>query len=144
MEAPPRDFALIRLDPGVTANAEVCHFGGPTGLNEELSGMPVVLSYYGGGVLTGDLLPARSALALSLRDPDEVFLTGLATPGDSGSPVLDPEGRAVGVLVTVGLLLGGVGPSGSELGTVGVTRLGPQLREAERVLGQGSLVLVQP
>jgi hypothetical protein len=144
VEAPPRDFGLIRLDPGVSANAAVCHFGGPAGLNEQLSTEPVVLSYYGGGVLTGDVLPARSALALSLIDPDEVFLTGLATPGDSGAPVLDPEGRAVGVLVTVGLLLGGIGTGGSELGTVGVTRLAPQLRQAERALGQGSLVLVQP
>jgi SAM-dependent MidA family methyltransferase len=28
----PKDFALIRLDPGVAANPQMCHFGGPTGV----------------------------------------------------------------------------------------------------------------
>ena len=31
----PKDFALIRLDPGVAANAQMCHFGGPTGVNTD-------------------------------------------------------------------------------------------------------------
>ena len=30
----PKDFALIRLDPGVEASPEMCHFGGPTGIFE--------------------------------------------------------------------------------------------------------------
>ena len=31
----PKDFALIRLDPGVAANPQMCHFGGPTGTNTD-------------------------------------------------------------------------------------------------------------
>ena len=45
----PKDFALIRLDPGVEANAQMCHFGGPTGVNSDQGATPVVLHHFGQG-----------------------------------------------------------------------------------------------
>lgn len=140
---PPKDFALIRLANGVAAEPAMCHFGGPTGINSEASAEPSVLRFYGNGLVTGDVLPARSALALSMADPDEVFLTGLAAPGDSGAGVIDAQGRAVGVLVTVGVHNGGLGSDGVELGTVGVTRLAPQLERARQAMQRPGLSLVQ-
>lgn len=140
--SPPRDFALIRLDTGVASNASVCAFGGPTGINTETSGSPSVMRYYGSGLVLGDVIPARFALVLSMSDPDELFLTSLATPGDSGGPVIDDQGRAVGVLVTVGLLLGSLDPFDLNVGTVGITRLAPQLSRANEALGRPGLSLV--
>lgn len=141
--APPKDFALIRIANGVRSNPQSCHFGGPQGINTERSNEPTVLRYYGSGLAFGNLLPARSAVALSTSDPDEIFLTGAATPGDSGAGVLDTEGRAVGVLVTVGALLGSIGTEEVNAGTVGVTRLQPQLERARGVLGRPGLRLVE-
>lgn len=140
--SPPKDFALIRIANGVAANPRSCHFDGPDGINATSTTEPTVLRYYGSGLAIGQLLPARSALALSMADPDQIILTGVATPGDSGAGVLDPQGRAVGVLVTTGLLLGGAGTSGVDAGTIGVTRLSPQLQRARQVLGQPGLDLV--
>jgi len=99
----PKDFSLIRVDPEVEASAGMCHFGGPTGTNDDRPGLfqPVVLNWFGNGIVAGTVLPARSALAAGMPSPDHVFAQGAATPGDSGSGVISSDGRAVGVLVTV-------------------------------------------
>jgi hypothetical protein len=133
----PKDFALIRLDRGVEASPQMCHFGGPTGLNADRPPVtePVVLNQYGQGVALGSLLPARSLLALGMPDPDHVFAQGVVLPGDSGSGVISSDGRAVGVAVSTGAHLGGVGTSGLDTGLVGITRLKPQLERAEKMLG---------
>ena len=133
----PKDFALIRLDPGVDASPQVAFFGGPTGINTDRPDDPVMLAYYGNGVGVGSAVPARSALALGMPDPDHVYALGLAAPGDSGSAVISADGRAVGVLVTVGIGLApsGSGPASGNVGDVGITRLGPQLARAEQALG---------
>lgn len=133
----PKDFALIRLDPGVSADAGMCHFGGPTGVNDDRpdATSPVALNYFGEGVGVGSVVPARSAVALGMPDPDHVYAQGAAVPGDSGSAVISGDGRAVGVLVTVGVHTDGAGAPEPEAGTVGITRLTPQLRRGERVLG---------
>ena len=133
----PKDFALVRLDSGVEASAAMCHFGGPTGLNDSSPPPlpPTVLNHFGGGLLIGDALPARSAVALGMPDPDHVFANGVALPGDSGSGVISSDGGAVGVLVTVGVHTGSIGSVGVDAGLVGITRLGPQVDRAEQVLG---------
>jgi hypothetical protein len=130
----PKDFALIRLDPGVAASAQMCHFGGPTGTNADLTDDPVVLHHFGNGVAIGSVLPARTHLALSAPDPDHVFANGAALPGDSGSGVISDDGRAVGVLVTVGLHTATLGIP-TDAGTIGITRIAPQEARAEQVLG---------
>lgn len=132
----PKDFALIRIDPGVESNPEMCDFGGPNGINDDLSGDPTVLQYFGNGIGIGTALPARSAVAMGLPNPDHVFAAGLALPGDSGSAVISEDGRAVGVLVTVGVHGFGIDENGGiDFGTVGITRIAPQLARASQALG---------
>lgn len=139
-----KDFALIRLSRGIRPSASICRFGGPTGINTEITSRTQTLDYYGNGTLVGELLPARQLLALGLPNPDHVFATGVATPGDSGGPVIDRSGRAVGVLVSGGVLLGGTSGGGSDNGTVGVTRIGPQLLRAKKELGERLRLLTAP
>lgn len=133
----PKDFALIGLDPNVEANAGMCHFGGPSGVNDDRPGItqPVVLNYFGEGIGLGTLLPARSALAAGMPHPDHVFAEGAAVPGDSGSGIISSDGRAVGVVVTVGIHSSSIGTDGADAGVVGITRLSPQVQRAQDVLG---------
>jgi hypothetical protein len=131
----PKDFALIRLDDWVPANAQLCHFGGPTGENASRPSGLVVLEYFGNGVGVGAVLPGRSAVAFGMPSPDHVFAQGAAVPGDSGSGVLSSNGQAVGVLVTVGVHSGPIGFGVVDAGVVGITRIAPQVARAEEVLG---------
>jgi hypothetical protein len=135
----PKDFSLIRLDPGVQSSPQMCHFGGPTGINNDTPGLdsPTVLQIFGNGVGIGTVLPARSMLALGMPDPDHVYAQGLVLPGDSGSGVISDDGRAIGVAVTTGLHTGTIGTTGLDAGEVGITRLQPQLDRASSVLGIG-------
>ena len=128
----PRDFALIRLADGVAASPEMCHFGGPTGIDTTLSGSvgPTLLEHYGQGSIVGQVVPGRPLLALSTSDPDIIVAAGVVAPGDSGSGVITTDGRAVGVVVTTGIYLGV-----PDTGTVGITRLAPQLARAQAVTG---------
>jgi hypothetical protein len=131
----PKDFALIRLDPGVQANPQMCHFGGPTGLNDDITEELTVLQHFGNGLGVGAVLPARSALAFGLPDPDHVYAEGAVVPGDSGSGIISDDGRAVGVIVTTGVHTNSIGFPVIDAGTMGVTRLGPQVARAGQVLG---------
>ena len=78
----------------------MCHFGGPRGLFTTDTTGPLVLHYYGSGDRIGDVLPARSGVAQGTPEPDHVYATGLALPGDGGSPVITNDGLALGILVT--------------------------------------------
>jgi hypothetical protein len=130
-----RDFSLVRLDASVTATARMCHFGGPTGTNADTPTSPTILHHYGNGLLVGELIPARTHLALQMSDPDEALAIGLVVPGDSGSGVISDDGRAVGVLVTVGVNLVIGGPGVVDAGDIGITRIAPQVGLAETKLG---------
>ena len=131
----PKDFALIRVDPDVEASPEMCNYGGPTGINEDISDGPKVLQYFGNGVGIGSALPARSAVALGFPNADHVYAAGVALPGDSGSGVITDDGRAVGVLVTTGIHGVGIDENGVDFGTVGITRIVPQINRAQEALG---------
>ena len=139
-----RNFALIRLDPDVEASPQMCHFGGPRGLFATDTTRPLVLHYYGSGETIRDVLPARSGLAQGTPDPEHIYATGLALAGDGGSPVMTADGLALGVLVTssphgVGFSTEPGGPPPayieSQQGTIGMTRLAPQLARAAAMLG---------
>lgn len=144
--ASPFDFALIRLDIGVEASPQMCHFGGPTGLNTDLPSLfePVILNQFGQGLLLGSVLPGRTMLALGMPHPDHVFAAGVVLPGDSGSGVISADGRAVGVVVTTGLHLGTVGLDGLDAGSTGITRLAPQVARASAVLGTSLTLQTAP
>jgi hypothetical protein len=131
----PKDFALIRLDPGVEASPELCNYGGPTGINDEVSEGTKVLEYFGNGVGIGSTVPARSAVAMGFPNADHVYAAGLALPGDSGSAVITDDGRAVGVLVTTGIHGLGFDENGVDFGTMGITRITPQINRASAALG---------
>jgi hypothetical protein len=143
-----RDISLVRLDRGVKADPQVLHFGGPTALYTEHSADPVTLHHVGNGVFVGALwnaafagvgdrdvrlVSARTALAADTLSAYEVLAMGAASVGDSGSPVLDDEGRAVGVLINVAHTGTDTGPV--SFGTMELGRLDFQLLIAERVLG---------
>src|SRR2546429_1371590 len=138
----PKDFSLIRLDPLVEASAAMCHFGGPTPGHDDRPRPfePVVVNWFCNGVGVGLVLPARSAVAMGMPSPDHVFADGAAAPGDSGSGVISSDGRAVGVLVTVGVHTASIGSDGLDAGLIGMTRFTPQVERAQQVLG-GDLAL---
>lgn len=131
------DFSLIRVDPGVEVNAQMCHFGGPTGVNAEKPGPvpPTQLVHFGNGLGIGSVLPARSALALGMPSDAHVYAEGAVVPGDSGSGIESADGRAVGVIVTTGVHTGGIGSSGIDAGFVGIVRLNPMVNRAESFTG---------
>ena len=138
-----KNFALIRLDPGIDASPEMCFFGGPHGLYTTDAAGPLMLQYYGNGDI-GAVLPARSGVAQGTPHPDHIYATGLARPGDGGSGVMTADGLALGILVTsgphgVGFSAGTEGPPAAYLenqqGTMGITRLAPQLARASETLG---------
>jgi hypothetical protein len=140
----PKDFALIRLDPGVSASPQMCHFGGPTGVNSDRTSSLVVLNHFGQGIGVGTAVPARSATALGMPDPDHVYAQGAVVPGDSGSGIQSSDGRAVGVIVTTGLHADSIGTSGVDAGTTGVTRLAPQVQRASQALGAAFTLVTAP
>lgn len=121
-----RDFALVRLDSGVSASPSMCYFGGPTGINTSTTNGPVVLHHFGNGLLIGGALPARTHVTPTLSNADSAFAYGAAMLGDSGAGVISSDGRAVGVLVTIGVHVNGV----LNHGVIGITRLKPQLDRA--------------
>ncbi|MGH7337127.1 MAG: hypothetical protein ACREI7_06095 [Myxococcota bacterium] len=140
----PKDFALIELDADVPLDAQMCHFGGPSAMNSDQPSGPVVLHHYGNGVGLGALLPARSGAALGMPHPDHVYAQAAAVPGDSGSLVISDDGRAVGVLVTVGVHSSSIGVPTVDAGIVGITRFAPQVARAEQVLGIDLTLLTAP
>ena len=131
----------------------MCHFGAPRGVysTTEADEAAVFLRYYGNGTGVSDVAPARTAVALGTPNPDHVFAAGLALPGDSGAGVMTADGLAVGVLVSTGVSgvaferdgnrlpapsdLPGADEKGVDFGTMGITRLGPQLARASQKLG---------
>ncbi len=133
------DFALIRLDPGVAFSPQMCHFGGPTGVNSDLVEESVTLHYYGNGLVVGTLVPARTAIAPSMRDPNIVYAHGAVVPGDSGAGVISADGRAVGNISEAGI---GLGPVVEGIATI--TRIGPQVAAAERMLGVNLKLVTAP
>jgi len=130
-----RDFSLIRLEPGVKASPQMCHFGGPTAIDDEHASGPVALEHYGQGVGVSTLTPGRTAVAVDTRGEDVVAALGVATYGDSGSGVTR-GGRALGVLVALNF--------GTAAGNLLITRLAPQLAEAEREVGTELVLMTAP
>ncbi len=142
-----RDFGIIRLHDNVVVNPQMAHFGGPKGLNEDITSTPTVLHHYGWGAVGfwyRPLCPSapcfiqnhgvhgRTGIAPHLKDPGMFTFEGFISGGDSGSPVISSDGRALGFITA--LLVQAVGGDPNE-GIVFANRLRPRLEEAEDALG---------
>jgi hypothetical protein len=117
------DFSLIRLDPGVAADPQMCHFGGPTALDSSVGNATLTFEHVGTG---GAGLRARTAVApQGLYRDDYVYAFGAAFPGDSGG-ALTRGGEAVGLVTQL---------SYGALGNIGINRLGPHMARAGKLIG---------
>ena len=129
------DFALVRIDPEITGIPSMCGWGGPRGINEGKPEGITELRWYGQGDVLGEASPQRNGYAFGMPEDEFVFFNGPAITGDSGSAVIDAEGRAVGVFVTVGIHSWSSDPphvaSNGHIGYAGLMRLTPQLQKAE-------------
>jgi hypothetical protein len=104
------DFALVRLHPADRGkvNPSIPYWGGPTGVARGVA--PGKFLYlYGSSVLRAGIDALSPTVGLSMFDANGGWYHGFhtLTPGvfgDSGSPVLGPDGRALGVFVTTTLL----------------------------------------
>ena len=105
----PNDFALFRIDDADRAKVHpaVRHWGGPTGLAGPPAARASVLTY--GNSAARDAgqrgVEAQDAREGYVTGSDawwtDVVLLGPSVPGDSGSPVLLADGRALGVVKTL-------------------------------------------
>ena len=104
------DFAVVKIHPDDVAkvNPSVPHWGGPTGLNT--AGNPTLsrLYTYGNSSLRFGiaLLSPKTGISLGTTGggwthPSYTVSPGI--PGDSGSALLDAQGRASGVLSTLAI-----------------------------------------
>lgn len=131
-----KDFALVRLDRGVTADPQMCHFGGPTTLTTAVHNDDVQVHYYSQGVGVGDYVPARTGDAFfGLYRADYVYFYGAASPGDSGGPVIDATGAAVGIITDL---------TTPFTGNIGVNRLADHLAAAQKALKIKLTLLTAP
>lgn len=97
------DFALVRLPDSAAGqlNPSVPYFGGPTGLSADAGIGELAYAYGNAPTRQGiaELSPKRGTV-VKRTDEDWTYLTYFVTPvipGDSGSGVLDEQGRALGV-----------------------------------------------
>ncbi|MEN3314090.1 MAG: hypothetical protein V7605_324 [Acidimicrobiaceae bacterium] len=120
------DLALVRLDPADRAdvNPSVPHWGGPVDLAPGDSATGSLVYSSGNSKLRFGLPLLMPKLGFSLGDQGDGWSHQVLTltpgiPGDSGSAVLDAQGRALGVLSTLEILplpgVNGVGDLRHEL-----------------------------
>ncbi len=121
-----KDFALVRIDSRVPSSPQMCHFGGPVRLTTEVANDDVQVHHYGQGTVIGDVVPARTGDAFyGLYRADYIYFYGAAYEGDSGSPVTDASGNAVGIVTDL---------TTPFTGNVGVNRLAGHLAAAAKAL----------
>jgi hypothetical protein len=122
-------FGLVVLDKQIKPNAQVCHFGGPTGTYTGTDLAPRTVEYYGHGFPIDSIATARTALITGASSDDTVWAQGLFSPvdtGDTGAPFL-VDGRALGYWD------GGIG-GGSAGAGFAIARLGPRVAPAQKAL----------
>jgi hypothetical protein len=122
-------FGLVRLEKTVKPNAQVCHFGGPTGGYTGTDAVPQTVEYFGNGFPIDAVATARTALTTGAADEDTVWAQGLFSPvdtGDTGAPFL-VGGQALGYWD--GGIGGGTGGAG-----FAIARLGPRLTPVQKAL----------
>jgi len=136
-----RDMSLIRLDAAVKSVPRLAHFGGPTGMNADITSTPVVMHSVGNGEGPGYLketdstvAPARTFIAPAMPNANSQGVIGYAGPGDSGSPVISDDGRAVGLLVGLPHVGPGLSSGAPDVGALQLIRLPQMVSFAERTM----------
>jgi hypothetical protein len=137
LETDDYDFALIRIDKGVKPSAEIRALGMPTGINSERGNSPGTMHTYGHSAFS-TASPARDLIAPNTRHQDHVYAHGPLLWGDSGAPVVDADGRAVGTVLGGGLGGFTVGTGSVDMPHDGafniIGRLGPVVQHASTAL----------
>jgi Tol biopolymer transport system component len=106
-----QDFALVKIDPRRTKKVDpaVRTWGGPTGVAEPRTLLPGTMTYqYGQGAVFRHTQPTRAKAGPLSRIIDDEWgwmgwylLTNWSFGGDSGSPILTADGKALGVTITL-------------------------------------------
>ncbi len=104
------DLALVQVDPAYVndVNPSIPFWGGPTGINTAGTQAGDKLYTYGNSSLRAGASPLSPHVGVSLGDEGNGWSHALYSatpgiPGDSGSAFVDANGKAVGVLSTIGL-----------------------------------------
>ncbi len=104
------DLALVKVDPAYVAdvNPSIPFWGGPAGINTSGTQAGDKLYTYGNSSLRAGVSVLSPHLGASLGDEGNGWSHALysvtpGVPGDSGSAFVDANGKAVGVLSTIGL-----------------------------------------
>jgi hypothetical protein len=104
------DLALVKVDAKDVAdvNPSIPFWGGPTGINTGGTQAGDELYTYGNSSLRGGVSVLSPHVGVSLGDDGNGWTHALysvtpGVPGDSGSAFVDGNGKAVGVLSTIGL-----------------------------------------
>jgi hypothetical protein len=136
------DFALVRIDPADhgNVNPSLPYWGGPNGIRTTATTSGEAVYTYGNSGLRGGVstLSPKSGVSLGTGSGGwnhTVYTATPGVPGDSGSAVLDSQGRGLGVLVTVAIA--------PFAGSNGVSDLNRVLGYAQANGGVGGVQLVQ-
>ena len=104
------DLALVKVDAPYVGdvNPSIPFWGGPTGINTGGTAAGDTLYTYGNSSLRGGVSQLSPHVGVSLGDDGNGWTHALYSatpgiPGDSGSAFLDANGKAIGVLSTIGL-----------------------------------------
>ncbi|MCW2758295.1 MAG: hypothetical protein JWO46_2041, partial [Nocardioidaceae bacterium] len=106
------DLALVKVDPADVGkvNPSVPFWGGPTGIDTDGTAAGDRVWTYGNSSLRAGLTPLSPHTGISLGDDaadggwsHPLYTVGPGIPGDSGSGFMAADGKAVGVLSTLGL-----------------------------------------
>jgi hypothetical protein len=135
------DLALVRVDAADVGkvNPTVPHWGGPEGINTNGVKTGASVYFYGNSSLTGGSDQVAPKTGTSTGDSGNgwshnFYSSPPGVPGDSGSGILDSNGKAVGVLSTIGLF--------PDAGENSAGDLGRELAFAQQHSGIGGLHLV--
>lgn len=132
------DFALVRVPPAAVSlvNPSVPVFGGPVGVTGGTVATGDPIYGYGSSSLRAGLETPQQGISLGTEPPGWyhlVFLLPPGVPGDSGGGLIDSQGRAFGVLISLNTL-----PPGSN----GATDVAHALAYAQKHSGIKGLQLV--
>ena len=104
------DLALVKVDQQYVGdvNPSIPFWGGPTGVNTSGTAAGDKLYTYGNSSLRGGVSALSPHVGVSLGDDGNGWTHALysvspGVPGDSGSAFVDANGKALGVLSTIGL-----------------------------------------